>query len=154
MAVLQAARAHALGLPEELALSWGLNRAIFYAAAKRGFKVKPQAQPRTREAITQRPLEETRDAYFLGDEMAYKSDVDRRTYFTIGGEAQTGEEFKKQIEARFGLAFAKAWEVAVEIMRQSDREDLLSQSRFYEKIYRPRRDELAAKWSTMAKQKA
>lgn len=152
MAVLQAARAYALGLPEELALSWGLNRAIFYAAAKRGFKAKPQAQPRTKEAIRQRPLEETCDTYFLGDEMAYKTEVDMKTYFTIGGEAQTREEFKRQIEARFGPAFAKAWEEALDIMRRSDREALLSQSQFYEKIYRPRRDEVAAKWSTMAKE--
>lgn len=40
MAVLQAARAHLLGLPIESAKSFGLNRAIFYAAAKRGFKKK------------------------------------------------------------------------------------------------------------------
>src|SRR5579875_2525433 len=38
MSILQAARAEALGLPHDSALSWGLNRAIFYAAAKRGFK--------------------------------------------------------------------------------------------------------------------
>jgi hypothetical protein len=38
MAILQAARAEALGLPEDSAYSWGLNRAIFYAAAKRGFR--------------------------------------------------------------------------------------------------------------------
>jgi len=38
MALLQAARAHVLGLPLESAYSWGLNKAIFYAAAKRGFK--------------------------------------------------------------------------------------------------------------------
>ena len=38
MTLLQAARAHVLGLPLESAYSWGLNRAIFIAAAKRGFK--------------------------------------------------------------------------------------------------------------------
>lgn len=35
MAVLQAARASVLGLDLEEAKSWGLNRAMFYAAAKR-----------------------------------------------------------------------------------------------------------------------
>ncbi|HUO43055.1 MAG TPA: hypothetical protein VMU35_08765 [Methylomirabilota bacterium] len=40
MAILQAARAKQLGLPINEAKSWGLNRAIFYAAAKRGFKGK------------------------------------------------------------------------------------------------------------------
>src|ERR1051326_3125086 len=38
MALLQAARAKALGYPLDEAESFGLNRAIFYAAAKRGFK--------------------------------------------------------------------------------------------------------------------
>jgi len=151
MAVLQAARAFTMGLPEELAFSWGLNRAIFYAAAKRGFKAKPSVKPRTKEAIVQRPLEETRDTYFLGDEMAYKTEVDKKTYFTIGGEAQTKEEFKRQIEVRFGVAFTKAWEEALEIMRGSNRQALLWQSQFYDQVYKPRRDELAANWTKMAK---
>ena len=38
MALLQAARAKVLGYPLDEAQSFGLNRAIFYAAAKRGFK--------------------------------------------------------------------------------------------------------------------
>ncbi len=38
MALLQAARATALEYPLDEAESFGLNRAIFYAAAKRGFK--------------------------------------------------------------------------------------------------------------------
>ncbi len=41
MAILQAARARTFGLPLATAQSWGLNRAIFYAAAKRGFKGAP-----------------------------------------------------------------------------------------------------------------
>jgi len=36
IATLQAARAFVLGFPIESAKSWGLNRAIFYAAAKKG----------------------------------------------------------------------------------------------------------------------
>src|SRR2546428_13099724 len=42
MATLQAARAYLLGLRMDEAYSWGLNRSIFYAAAKRGFKGVPQ----------------------------------------------------------------------------------------------------------------
>src|SRR5579883_2904365 len=38
MALLQAARAQVLGYPLDEAKSFGLNRAIFYAAAKRGFR--------------------------------------------------------------------------------------------------------------------
>lgn len=40
MATLQAARAYVLGMRVASAKSFGLNRAIFYAAAKRGFKGK------------------------------------------------------------------------------------------------------------------
>ena len=45
MATLQAARARILGLSVASAKSWGLNRAIFYAAAKRGFKAAQGAGP-------------------------------------------------------------------------------------------------------------
>jgi hypothetical protein len=38
MAILQACRAEVLGLDHDSALSWGPNRAIFYAAAKRGLR--------------------------------------------------------------------------------------------------------------------
>lgn len=151
MAMLQAARAFILGLTDDMAKSWGLNRAIFYAAAKRGFKEKPVAAPlRSWETIERRPIEETRDAYFLGDEMAYKATQGERTYFTIGGELQNEERFKAQIEDRFGDKFSEAWDEALRIVRSFDRRVLLSQKAFYEEVYRPRRDELAAKWTEMA----
>lgn len=151
MATLQAARALALGLSEPEAKSWGLNRAIFYAAAKRGFREK--ALPRRREwsEILQKPVHETREAYFLGDEMAYKAKREGKTYFTIGGEIQTESEFQRQIESRFGKAFAKAWKEALALIKQFPREVLLSQSAFYEEVYKPRRDDLAAKWTEVAK---
>src|SRR4051812_27586047 len=38
MALLQAARARKLGLKLDEAKSWGLTRAIFYAAARHGFR--------------------------------------------------------------------------------------------------------------------
>ena len=151
MALLQAARAYVLGLPVELAFSWGLNRAIFYAAAKRGFRRRPRVAPRAPEVVRRKPVEETPEVYHLGDEMAYKREVGGKTYFTIGGDVQTLEDFKRQIEARFGPAFERAWEAAVNLVKQFDEEVLLSQRLFYEKVYKPRRDELAKKWSMMAR---
>ena len=75
MAMLQAARAYRLGLPLESSLSWGLNRAIFYAAAKRGFRrLKMPRRPRG-EALA-KPLLEERAVFYLGDEMAYKTEVE------------------------------------------------------------------------------
>jgi len=152
MATLQAARAYVLGLPLERAKSWGLNRAIFYAAAKRGFiGAKEKAHPkRGPDEIARRPIEEKPDAYYLGDEMAYKVKEGRRTYFTIGGEAQTEGDFARQIESRFDKKYEDTWKEALDIIGQFDRETLLSQRAFYEQVYRPRRDELASKWTELA----
>lgn len=72
MATLQATRAFVLGLPLDISLSWGLNRAIFYAAAKRGFKKPTRERPRA--SIMERPILEEKDVYFLGDELAYKAE--------------------------------------------------------------------------------
>jgi hypothetical protein len=149
MATLQAARAYVLGMPLDLAKSWGLNRAIFYAAAKRGFKEKA-IRKRSGEEILMKPIEEKPNAYFMGDEMAYKKKLERRTYFTIGGEIQTEAEFERQIEARFGGRYRDAWKEAVELMKKFQKETLLSQRDFYELVYKPVRDELASKWTKLA----
>ncbi len=148
MAILQAARAHELGLSTREAKSWGLNRAIFYAAAKRGFKGKKMRVPkRTAEQIEKHPVQKGRKAYFLGDEMAYASLKQGRNYFTIGGELQTEGDFERQIEKRFGEGFTKAWNEARKIVQQYPRDILLSQRQFFDNVYKPRRDELAAKWT-------
>lgn len=153
MATLQAARAFVLGLPIESAKSWGLNRAIFYAAAKKGF-FKPRVTP-PKPPIFKVPKEElkkiqkTFGVYHLGDEMAYNVKKGGQILFTIGDEIQTLEDFKKQIEGRFGKRFAKAWKEAVEICKSFDKGVLSSQRYFYETVYKPRRDELAEKWSRL-----
>jgi hypothetical protein len=147
MATLQAARALILGLPEPLAKSWGLNRAIFYAAAKRGFKAKPPTERPLAEAKA-KPVAETANAFFLGSEMAFKTqEKDGKTYFTIGGQVQTEKDFGRQIESRFSGKFDRAWNEAVELVKGFDREVLLSQQGFFELVYKPNRDELAAKWT-------
>jgi hypothetical protein len=149
MATLQAARALVLGLPEPVAKSWGLNRAIFYAAAKRGFKAKPPME-RPLTEIQRKPVMETPDAFHLGSEMAYKTQgKDGQTHFTIGGQVQTEKDFEKQIASRFGEKFNEAWKEAVDMVQQFDRSVLLSQRDFYELVYKPKRDELASRWSEL-----
>lgn len=149
MAVLQAARAFILGMSEDMAKSWGLNRAIFYAAAKRGFKRRSTLTSEFREARL-RPEEETIDVYRLGDEMAFKEEKNGRIYFTIGGKIQSEKDFQRQIESRFSGAFEDAWKEALDMLRNFDRSTLLSQKEFYEKVYRPTRDDLASRWSQLA----
>ncbi|MHA1616277.1 MAG: hypothetical protein ACTSX9_03105 [Candidatus Njordarchaeales archaeon] len=151
MAVLQAARAYVLGMPLYLAKSWGLNRAIFYAAAKKGFKKKriPTRYVAAPEELKKKPIERLKNMWFLGDEGAYITKKNGKIYFTIGGQAQTEEDFRKQIEERFEPIFDKIWEEAIKIVKEFDVSILLSQRQFYEKVYKPLRDLLAEKWSKM-----
>jgi hypothetical protein len=148
MAVLQAARAKELGFSKTRAKSWGLNRAIFYAAAKRGFKHVTQRPGREHfEKKTGAKMGEA----FLGNEMGYTAKKGNRTYFAIGGELQTEADFKRQIESRFGNAFLRAWKESLTIVHQYPKDVLSSQNRFFSEVYRPRRDELASKWTEMSK---
>jgi hypothetical protein len=155
MATLQAARAHVLGMPLASAKSFGLQRAIFYAAAKRGFKGKGEAGPPKQFALkglemTGSKLAKIRKSFTMttvGDEVAYSVVIDGRKLFVIGNEIKTKDDFKKQIEQRFGAHFRDAWKEAIAICKKYDKGVLLSQRYFYETIYKPRRDELAKKWT-------
>jgi len=148
MATLQAARARALGLPADSARSWGLNRAVYYAAAKRGFKQAAGRKPRRPKGA--RAVRE----HYLGDDKAFAVTVAGTMLFTIGGEIQTPEDFRKQIEVRFAGTFAEAWQEAQAIIETHPRDVLESRDAFYMKVYRPRRDVLAATWNERAEKQA
>jgi hypothetical protein len=141
MAMLQAARAHVLGLPLESAYSWGLNRAIFIAAAKRGFKGGSSGSGRSARASR------SSDTYFLGDDMAYKTEKDGVLLFTIGGEIQTKEAFDRQVKSRFGDEFSASWKEGLAHVKKFDRETLLSADEFFREVYRPVRDAFAERWT-------
>ncbi len=155
MATLQAARLFALGKSVETAKSFGLNRAIFYAAAKKGFKFERHAKAPPdfvvgKKRVSEELLEEIRESFHVeevGDELAYAVTLGGKTYYTIGGEIQTEKDFEKQIENRFKGKFGIAWNEALKIVSSHDRAILLSQRYFYEVVYKPRRDELAKRWS-------
>jgi hypothetical protein len=149
MTLLQAARAHVLGLPLESAYSWGLNRAIFYAAAKRGFKGGGGQGTGEHRSSGQGGGYQAPDTYHLGNEMAFKA-PGSELLFTIGGKTQGKEDFQKQIESRFQGKFKEAWEDAVDYVEHFDRETLLSGEDFFSSVYRPKRDEFAAKWTEMS----
>lgn len=150
MALLQAARAHVLGLPLESAYSWGLNRAIFIAAAKRGFKGGSGGGVERKGGKTSKSA----GAYYLGDDMAFKEEKGGVLRFTIGGKVQTKDDFERQVKSRFGRNFRTAWEEALAYVRSFDKEVLLSTDGFFKVIYRPRRDELAERWSEAAQESA
>lgn len=156
MATLQAARAYVLGKDISTAKSFGLNRAIFYAAAKKGFKGAKDVTPTEiilkRKKVSEEKLKKIRESFkieTIGDEMAYAVEIDGKVYYTIGGEIQTEEDFEKEIERRFKGKFEEAWKEAIEIVSSYDKGVLLSQRYFFEAVYKPRRDELSKKWSEM-----
>ncbi|HTT73513.1 MAG TPA: hypothetical protein VMG99_05120 [Thermoplasmata archaeon] len=146
MAVLQAARAQQLGLPHDSALSWGLNRAIFYAAAKQGFR---QAPTKTGEERERPPAAPATEAYRLGHDEAFRDPDSKELRFTIGGQVQTVERFDQQVAARFGTNenFRTAWDEATRIVGGFDRSVLESPQRFYGEVYKPLRDELSDSWT-------
>lgn len=145
MAVLQAARAHTLGLPLESAYSWGLNRAIFIAAAKRGFKGGSGGHGGESRG---RKSSKAAGVYYLGDDMAFTEKKAGVLLFTFGGKVQTEEDFDRQVKSRFGPAFPAAWKKAVEYLKKFDKETLLSADEFFREVYKPKRDELAEEWTT------
>lgn len=159
MAVLQAARAFVLGLPLESAKSWGLNRAIFYAAAKKGFKkakhVTFENLSLPKKIMEEEKLEQLRKSFnihHLGDEYAYSIELENKKLFVIGNEIQTLGRFEKQVGTRFKSSFEQAWNEAVNLCRKADRGILLSQRYFFESLYKPKRDELAAKWTKLVEE--
>lgn len=149
MAVLQAARARALGLPTESAYSWGLNRAIFYAAAKRGFRTPSGEDTGGETGPEKGTAAEGREVYRLGDEEAYRDPKAKALTFTIGDQDQTLAEFERAVIVRFGTPenFRAAWEEAERIVGEVDRATLESRRGFYDDVYRPRRDELSDAWT-------
>lgn len=151
MAILQAARAERMGLPRDSAYSWGLNRAIFFAAAKQGFRGGGASGGSGRPEGSGTHQERSKDTYLLGRELAYRDPSQKKLYFTIGGDTQTEKEFAKQIIERFQSEanFERAWSEAQELVAKADPESLQSGNEFYSQVYKPRRDALRAKWTEM-----
>ncbi len=134
MALLQAARYYVLKGDLDLAKSFGLNRAIFYAwAKKRGVATRRAvARRRAEEAERRREVEER-----IGDEVAFRLPGG---WFVIGGQAQKPIDFDRQVALRFGKDFEKFWNAAIQYVKRFPREVLESQREFYEKVYLPARD--------------
>jgi hypothetical protein len=153
MAILQAARAQRLGLSRESAYSWGLNRAIFYAAAKRGFRGGSPSSGAGSDGSgaekAEGKAEGNRELYRLGDDEAFRDTKSAQLIFTIGDSDQTEADFERQVASRFGSSenFRAAWSEAEKIVASYDRAVLESRQHFYSEVYKPRRDELSEAWS-------
>ncbi|MCS7385717.1 MAG: hypothetical protein NDF55_03110 [archaeon GB-1867-005] len=139
MALLQAARYYLLSGDREKAYSFGLNRAIFYAWAKH--KGKFQAKVRKRRLT--KPIEQVKEGdkimVYFGDEGAF---ISPRGWFMIGNIEQRPEDFKRQVIYKINtqVPFEKAWKAAINYVSKFGKNTLLSQQKFYEKVYKPVRD--------------
>jgi len=134
MGLLQAARYYVLKGDLDLAKSFGLNRAVFYAwAKKRGVGVRRPARRGAGRVVEREEVEEK-----IGDEVAFRSP---RGWFIIGGQMQRPTDFDRQIAARFGDQFKRYWDSALEYLKSFPREVLERQREFYENVYLPVRDD-------------
>ncbi len=132
MALLQAARYYVLTGDLERAKSFGLNRAIFYAWAKRyGRGYQPRYPLR-------RPVS-TRLAETLGE----RTPVSERGWFAMGGVEQRPEDYDRQVASRISavVPYEEAWRAAVEYVKSFPRRVLADPQRFYKEVYEPVRDE-------------
>ncbi len=142
MGLLQAARYYVLKGNLEKAKSFGLNRAIFYAWAKRtGGRVGRRAAKA--KAARPLPVEEVKEIQRLeehvGDETAYLS---KEGFFSIGDQVQRPEDYDRQIAGKISsvIPYDQAWNAALRYVSTFPREVLLDQRGFFEKVYKPVRD--------------
>jgi hypothetical protein len=140
MALLQAARYFTLTGEEDKAKSFGLNRAIFYAWAKRKGVAKPpprRAVPSGQEVARERT--EGKTLVYIGNEGAYTSEDG---WYIIGEENQLPRDYDRQIVSKIDpiLPYERAWNSALEYVRDFPRGDLLDQGKFFSEVYRPVRD--------------
>jgi hypothetical protein len=138
MGLLQAARYYLLTGDLERAKSFGLNRAIFYAWAKRHARGVASKRGTSKAAKGSAEGEKER-AVQVGDEVAF---VSERGWFEIGGEEQRPEDYDRQIAQHVEgvVPYKRAWQAALEYLKSFDREALLDQQRFFKEVYEPVRD--------------
>ncbi len=150
MGLLQAARYYLLKGDLERAKSFGLNRAIFYAWAKRtAGKLRWSKRYSAGAAVSSSIPKESKGEERLGDEVAYISD---QGFFVIGNQIQRPEDYDRQIASRIEgvVPYDEAWKAALNYLTRFPREVLENQKEFYEKIYlsvRDRFEEIVKRYS-------
>ncbi|MEM2087627.1 MAG: hypothetical protein QXF52_02995 [Thermoproteota archaeon] len=140
MALLQAARCFLLTRDIEKSKSFGLNRAIFYAWAKRrGVEVKKPPSRRKVAKPREKPVEEEKNIFYLGNEAAYLSE---EGWLTIGNAKQTPQDYDNQIARRISgvIPYEEAWRSTLEYLKKFPQEILLDQQKFFNQVYKPVRD--------------
>jgi len=141
MALLQAARYYILTGDISKAKSFGLNRAIFYAWAKHYGRFKPPVE--RVPVVPGKEVVKVRDGgkvmVYVGNEGAF---VSPRGWFMIGDKEQLPEDYDRQVAERVSsiTSYEKAWKAAIEYVKSFSKSVLLDQQKFFEKVYKPVRD--------------
>jgi hypothetical protein len=137
MGLLQTARYYLITGNIEQAKSFGLNKAVFYAWAKRYARERlAQSRKEIRKSATY--LTDKRIKEF-GDEAAYFSP---RGWFMIGDAEQTPSDYDRQITKRIeaAVSYEETWAIDIEYLKNFPMETLLAQNRFYKEVYSQVRD--------------
>ncbi|MEO0250958.1 MAG: hypothetical protein ABIM44_01790 [candidate division WOR-3 bacterium] len=145
MALLQAARCFLLTGNVEKAKSFGLNRAIFYAWAKhRGVEAKKPLSKREVTRLREKPIEEEKKVFYVGNEAAYISDDG---WLMIGNMKQTPRDYDNQIVRRVNevVPYEEAWSKAIDYLKEFPKDVLLDQQEFFNQVYKPVRDSFVEK---------
>jgi len=166
MAVLQYLRFKKLGLEDEQAKSLALCKAIFYARAKYGFYPKAKSK----EELLTNPKTKVRETYKIlgkfkihpdnigieiigGDRGYYAILPNGKKLYFIGQELQTEEKWNASIRRRFLINFSndsfykKCIEEARKYLNDFDISILKNSTHFFNRVYKPVRDEFSKKWS-------
>lgn len=145
MALLQAARYYILTGDLEKAKSFGLNRAIFYAWAKHygRFYVGRRAAYRYAGSGREVPESERKLVSAAGEEAF----VSPRGWFVMGGQEQLPEDYDRNVVSKVESAvpYEVAWEAALKYLSRFPKQVLQDPQKFYEKAYKPVRDEFIEK---------
>jgi len=138
MGLLQAARYYLIKGDLERAKSFGLNRAIFYAWAKRYARDRLIQSGRGRGPAGMQTVDLRVER--IGNETAYLSP---RGWFMIGGSEQSSRDYDRQIAKRIeaaAVSYEDAWATAIRYLKSFPKDALIDQQRFYKEVYRPVRD--------------
>ncbi len=143
MALLQAARYYKLKGDLERAMSWGLNRAIFYAWAK--YYGKERKRYITLEELEQSARKRRTPLKCpngMTEVLGECVELGRSGFYSIGGNEQTPREFRRQVIDKISriLKWDDVWRAALEYVSQFPDKVLENPQLFYKLVYEPIRD--------------
>ncbi len=141
MGLLQAARYYLIYGDMNKAKSFGLNRAIFYAWAKRRGQVASRRLGMGQVSRSKSSVSSKEGARLI-EAAGEEAFVSPTGYFTMGGQEQRPEDYDRQIAERINavIPYEKAWKAALNYLRKFPRNVLTDPRKFYEKVYKPVRD--------------